>query len=383
MKICIPMFEIQDYGGITGHIEYLARGLMEHGHEVEFVLLRNNAQDPYRRKSTGPAGSYPSVFGGEVHLLAGWYGCVVRSYGDLRHARETKEYLRTFDFIIWGLPCPYNNEGEWIELYDNGVPQVACIHDAHYPKAYRHLDSVVDYLAFLAPVNESAYGALGTWPGEKRLINNGHKLADWSAQTPWHLRSPAAVCAHVWKAWKRMDRVVAAAPLCKYPVIMGGDGIEGRYMRSVNKCKPKYAGLWNNFLAGEYCAYVGILPEEALFALYKSSRVMIDISYAERFAEYGCHYNRSIVEALNYGCVPLMNYQAMAGSIVFPGKAYNVVSDKYTQNPELFAMNIDANINMDPDLAEDIIREGRKVLSANFDYRRTCLQYLEPVQGLT
>lgn len=381
MRICIPMFEIQDYGGITGHIEHLARGLKEHGHEVEFVLLRNNAQPPYRRKSEGPAGSYSSNFGGEVHLLAGWYGCLVMSYGNMRYARETREYLSQFDFIIWGLPCPYNNEGEWIELYDNGVPQVACIHDAHYPKAYKHLDAVNDYLCFLAPVNESAYGALDTWPGERRLINNGHKLDDWSKQTPWEHRAWRVVCAHVWKAWKRMDRVVAAAPHMTSLLTMGGDGIEGRYMRSLTKCKPKYSGLWNNFLASEHAEYLGILQENELFYLYSNSRVMIDISYAERFASYGCHYNRSIVEALNYGCVPLMSYEAMCGSMVFPHGTYAAVSDKATQDPRLLAHAIDETVHMYRGLADQIIHEGRKVLSQSFDYRRTCLQYLEPLEG--
>jgi len=380
MKICIPMFEIQDYGGITGHIEYLAMGLEEHGHTVDFVLLRNNTQPPYRKKNTGPKGSYPSVFGGEVHLLAGWYGSLVYSYGDKLHAQAARAYLSQFDFIIWGLPCPYNNEGEWKLLYDNGVPQVACIHDAHYPKAYKHLDEVVDYLSFLAPVNESAYGALATWPGEKRLINNGHRLADWSVQIPWQQRPKVAVCAHVWKAWKRMDRVVAAAPYMKEMLVMGGDGIEGRYMRSKDKCKPKYEGLWDAFLRSG-ARYAGVLTERELMTEYRTSRVMIDISYAERFASYGCHYNRSIVEALNHGCVPLMNAEAMSGSDIFPMSTYGYISEEYTKDPKLFAMNIDANINMDPNLAERIIFEGRKVLSANFDYRHTCLQYLEAIQG--
>ena len=44
-------------------------------------------------------------------------------------------------------------------------------------------------------------------------------------------------------------------------------------------------------------------------------------------------------------------------------------------------MNIDANISMEPTMAEHIIHEGRKVLSASFDYRRTCLQYLEPLEA--
>jgi len=151
-------------------------------------------------------------------------------------------------------------------------------------------------------------------------------------------------------------------------------------MRSKDKCVPKYEGLWDAFLRSG-ARYAGVLTERELMTEYRTSRVMIDISYAERFASYGCHYNRSIVEALNHGCVPLMNAEAMSGSDIFPMSTYGYISEEYTKDPKLFAMNIDANINMDPNLAERIIFEGRKVLSANFDYRHTCLQYLEAIQG--
>jgi len=371
MRILIPMFEIQDYGGITGHTEYLIKGLQEHGHKVDFVLLRNNDQNPYVRKQDGPAHSYASATGGSVHLLAGWYGVLVMSYGTLHRATQFVEMAKGYDFIIWGLPCPYDNGGCWMELYTSGVPQVACIHDAHYPKAYKHLDMVVDYLSFLAPVNESAYGALATWPGEKRLINNGHKLLDWKDLPPWDIRQQQAVCAHVWKAWKRMDRVVAAAPHMRGHLVMGGDGIEGRYMRSLAKCPPKFIGLWDTFLAygGQY---MGVMTEAELFALYEDSSVMIDISYNARFASYGCHYNRSIVEALNHGCLPLMCEESMAGSVIFDRNTYVGVSKD--ASPEKLAEAIDAAINFEG--AEDVIAAGREVLTRSFDYRYTCLLYL-------
>jgi glycosyltransferase involved in cell wall biosynthesis len=375
MNILIPIYEIQDYGGITGHTELLIRGLKEHGHEVDLVILRNNDQPSYARKSTGPKGSYKSATGGEVHLLSGWYGVPVASYGTVERAKDFVEWAGAYDLIIWDLPCPYNNEGAWRELYQVEVPQVAVIHDAHYERAYKHLDDVVDNLCFLAPVNESAYGALNSWPGERVLINNGHELLPWKEQTPWQNRRKRAVCAHVWKAWKQMHRMVEAQPLSRSTIVMGGDGIEGRYMRSKEKCKPKYKGMWDRFTG----IYRGVMTPEELFAEYQQARIMVDLSWNERFASYGCHYNRSIVEGANNGCVPLVTEEFFAGSRVFPeGTYYSIKKDASAAE---LAYLIDAIMEADDVEIHSMLFDLRCILTDHFDYRKTCLQYLTPITG--
>lgn len=375
MRILIPVFEIQDYGGITGHTELLMRGLKEQGHTVRLVILRNNARGHYLKKHDGPDGSYPSECGGNVHLLAGWYGVPVISYGNRACANDFVQFAQDFDYIIWDLPCPYNNEGKWQRLYESGVPQVAVIHDAHYERAYRHLDDVADKLKFIAPVNESAFGATAKFPGERRLINNGHKIEDWDKQEQWSARSKVAVCAHVWKAWKNMHRVVAAAPHVRSAhVIMGGDGIEGRYMRSKDKCKPKYKGMWEAFCASPH-DYFGVMTPDVLFRTYAKSRVMIDLSWNDRFAGYGCHYNRSIVEGANWGCIPLVNKEFFAGSEVFPEDTY--IGVPKDAGPEELARWINLACSMRGSEAEVMLGKLRHILYDHFDYRVTSRQYLD------
>ena len=39
MKFLMTLFQIQDYGGIINHAEYLTKGLKELGHEVDFRVL--------------------------------------------------------------------------------------------------------------------------------------------------------------------------------------------------------------------------------------------------------------------------------------------------------------------------------------------------------
>ena len=39
MKFLMTLFQIQDYGGIINHAEYLAKGLKRLGHEVDLSLI--------------------------------------------------------------------------------------------------------------------------------------------------------------------------------------------------------------------------------------------------------------------------------------------------------------------------------------------------------
>ena len=377
MKILIPIYEIQDYGGIVAHTEWLIKGLTEHGHESQLVILRNNDQEPYIRKAQGPVGSYPSATGGSVHLLAGWYGVPVMSYGTLQRAYQFLEYAKDFDYIIWDLPVPYNGEGFWRPLYESNVPQVAVVHDAHYPKTYKpQLDSVAQHLLFVAPVNESAYGSLESYPGVRRMICNGHPLVFTDFQKKWEHRPKKVVCAHVWKAWKHMDVAVAASIFTvEAHVVLGGDGIEGRYMRSKDKCKPKYKGLWEAFQNTTH-EYKGILTAAQLMEEYLDARVMMDLSYNARFNSYGSHFNRSMVEGINYGCIPLVAYENVKDSAIWkPG--VNCMAMPVIE-PEAVASYMDCMVNWNSDDAEAMLAEGRRTIRDHFDYMKTSALYLAP-----
>ena len=171
MNVLIPLYQIQDYGGITSHCEYLMKGLLEKGHSVQLVILRPRG-DSYTKRKTSIDGAYNSVLGNgvQVHLTAGWYGVPVISY----NSDSWWSYEKWADYIIWELPCPYKDEGIWRSMYRHKTPQIAVIHDAHYARAYKHLDDVHDQLAFIAPVNEAAWGCChqSLYPGQMKLICN-------------------------------------------------------------------------------------------------------------------------------------------------------------------------------------------------------------------
>lgn len=375
MKILVTLFEIQDYGGIAQSHELMAKGLMELGHEVNFVIMRCNDRDPYVRKSTGPTGSYPSVMGGEVNTLSGWYGQEVIGYGSARNLRTYKKRANTYDLIIHQIPVPKPDpKGYWAKIYEVDTPQIAWIHDANFRDLYPHLVLVAHKLRGVTTSNQAGYESAAWLPCPRVFLGVPHELLDWKGMVRWNGRRKQAVCAHVWKAWKRMHLTVMAVPhMGKGRIIMGGDGIEGRYMRSKDKCKPRYKGIWKKAMRADL-DYRGLMTHDELFSLYQRSRVMIDLSYSKRFAALGSHFNRSLLEAYNCGLVPIVtdvnmtdNFDAQK-TLWRHGKTH--VEFPVNESPEFLAALVEDTLSMHEDDAKQIVSNGRRILKKNFEYKR-------------
>ena len=377
MKILVTLFEIQDYGGIAQSHELMVKGLQELGHEVEFRILRPNDRDPYVRKPTGPSGSYPSVMGGEVNTLSGWYGQTVMSYGSTKRVNSYRKYASGFDLIIHQIPVPKPDAGGfWKRLYNVDVPQIAWIHDANFRDLYPHLVLVADKLAGVTTSNQAGYESAAWLPCPRAFLGVPHELLPWKNMPQWTSRRRQAVCAHVWKAWKRMHLAVQAIPHLrpsKGRIIMGGDGIEGRYMRSKDKCKPRYKGIWNAALSAGM-DYRGLMTHDEIFALYQKSRVMIDLSYSKKFAELGSHFNRSLLESYNCGLVPVVtdvnmmdNFNAQK-TLWKDGKTHIAVPTHV--EPEELAHIVARALSMHKYDAQQIVANGRRILKKNFEFKR-------------
>ena len=75
MKFLMTMFQIQDYGGIINHAEYLAKGLQELGHEVDFCMLVPKTKIVERRQPPKDIEQYRKVGTGYFfHQARGWFG---------------------------------------------------------------------------------------------------------------------------------------------------------------------------------------------------------------------------------------------------------------------------------------------------------------------
>ena len=385
MKILLTLFEIQDYGGIVGDVEFLIKGLREHGHTVDLVMLRNSTVPESIRKAEGPKGSYASQGGGEVNTLAGWYGIRVFGYGGDDGLDRYRRYASGFDLIIHEIPGPKpDREGRWMRIYDVDTNQIIAAHDAHFRDMYPHIALLKDRITAITCTNHAGYVALEWCPIPRAFIGAAHEILDWSEIPSWNDKKPQAVCAHVWKAWKNMDRVVRAIPYTNNPVYMGGEGIEARYMRSKDKCKPKYQGIWNAALSARPDFYKGLMTHRELFAPYRESRVMVDMSYSKKFYALGNHFNRSVIESYNNGVLPICTAENMRENN--PQVPLFVPNETHIEVPkDIDAKNlaevIDWAISLPESSVQPVIERGRKILLDHFDYRKTSLQYLELAAG--
>lgn len=389
MKILLTIFEIQDYGGIVGDVEFLAKGFKEHGHTVDLVILRPTSGYGYIRKPFGPKGSYPSEFGGEVNTLSGWYGVQVLGYAGKDNIRRWQDYANGYDLVIHEIPNPKHDEFDWWkQVYDIAPPQIIAAHDAHFRDMYPYINEIADKIVAITCTNHAGYVALGWCSIPRAFIGAAHRILDWTQQPVWKDRLPQAVCAHVWKAWKQMHTVVEAAPhLTKSFLQMGGDGIEGRYMRSKDKCKPRYKGIWDAAFgpdSSDNASYRGLMTANELRRLYQNSRVMVDMSFSRKFYALGNHFNRSILEAANNGCISICTSENMRENNpqvpLFKDGVTHIAVNAGIDGKEL-AEVIDWACNLPEDAVAEMLFEAKKVLTDHFDYKRTSLQYLELAQG--
>lgn len=388
MNILITVFQIMDYGGIVNHVELLIRGFQEEGHNCTLVMLRDMDRDPYVRRDTKQAGAYKSITGGQAHTLSGWFGIEVIGYGSLKRIKQWKRLTDEYDLVIHEVPGPKPDKaGLWKKIYDIDTPQIIIAHDAHFRTMYPHLALIADKIEGIACTNHAGYVALDWFPAPRAFVGAPHVPRNWERMVPWKKRAKIAVSAHVWKAWKHMDMVVRAAPHMKSQLILGGDGIEGRYMRSKDKCKPRYKGIWKKAISSG-AIWLGLMTPAQLREAYWNSRVMVDMSWSKKFMPLGNHFNRSIIEAFNVGVVPI----CVKGNMIDKtpaqvklwrsvGSMRNYVPVSKDATPKELAQIIDETVNMRPADAEVIINNGRDILREYFDYRVSARGFLRLAAG--
>jgi len=328
MKFLMTMFQIQDYGGIINHAEYLAKGLQELGHEVDFCLLVPKTKIVERRQPPKDIEQYRKVGTGYFfHQARGWFDLPKVPYVSRTARHNFKERCSKYDAVLWHIPVPTlskDNAGvtEWLDLYDHGSKNIAIIHDGNLPELYPHLNHVADHFHAAVCVHESAVRSGEMLEIPRKLIVNPFDLTGLDGWTDFDRRKGFAAI-QVFKAWKRVDTLIRAIPHMetKEPKFVGGAGIEYRYMTSEDKCKPKYftehgERIWDRALRYGM-TYMGTVPNDVVYQTLREVKLQIDPSYSKKYSGYGAHFNRTTVEAMICGAVPMATDWGMKNSAVF------------------------------------------------------------------
>lgn len=390
MKILMTLYQIQDYGGIINHVEFLAKGLKELGHEVDFCMLVPKHQIKERFKPIG--GDYDKVGTGYSHHQAkGWPNIRKYPYLNDRVRQRFRENCSKYDAVLWHIPVPTlnkDNKGvdEWVELYDNGTKNIAIIHDGNLPKLYPHLLLVSKWFHGAVCVHESAFHSAVNLDIPRKMIVNPFDLSNTVTEIDWERREGFAAI-QVFKAWKRVDTLIRAIPyideydsnpLRKVTKCVGGAGIEYRYMTSKEKCKPKYFDtdgnkIWDVALANGM-EYVGTIPNSHVLEILKDRKLQIDPSWSKKYSEYGAHFNRTTVEAMMMGAVPVATDLGMKNSEIFYG-GENFIEVPHTATPDEFADII--NDGMNNRYQWESIRANNISLLKMFEMKTVAQEYID------
>ena len=390
MKILMTLYQIQDYGGIINHVEFLAKGLKELGHEVDLCMLVPKHQIKERFKPIG--GMFEKVGTGYSHHQAkGWPNIRKYPYLNDRVRQRFRENCSKYDAVLWHIPVPTLNKdnkgvSEWVELYDNGSKNIAIIHDGNLPKLYPHLLLVSKWFHSAVCVHESAFHSAVDLDMYRKMIVNPFDLSSMVTELDWERREGFAAI-QVFKAWKRVDTLIRAIPyideydsnpLRKVTKCIGGAGIEYRYMTSKEKCKPKYFDtdgnkIWDVALANGM-EYVGTIPNSHVLEILKDRKLQIDPSWSKKYSEYGAHFNRTTVEAMIMGAVPVATDLGMKNSQIFYG-GENFIEVPHTAAPEEFAEII--NDGMNQRSTWESIRENNSVLLEQFEMKAVAQEYID------
>ena len=386
MKFLMTLFQIQDYGGIINHAEYLTKGLKELGHEVDFCMLVPKGAVSNRLPMRGRQDGYKSLEGGtgyKFHQARGWKGVPKIPYVSKQARESFKDRCSKYDAVLWHIPVPTLNKDNteitaWLDLYDHGSKNIAIIHDGNLPKLYPHLISVSKYFHAAVCVHESAYNSAKYLDIPRKLILNPFKIhGDFGLNFD---KRSGALAIQIFKAWKRVDTLVRAVPFIQEPVVVGGAGIEYRYMTSKDKCKPKYFDaqgnrIWEVALSNGM-SYHGVVPNEEVLRLLGETKLQIDPSFSKKYSGYGAHFNRTTVEAMIKGAVPMATDLGMKDSQIFKS-GQNYIEIPHTATPEEFGGII--NDSLKNQAQWESIRHNNLALLNRFDMRNVAQEYVDLV----
>ena len=392
MKILMTIFSIQDYGGIVPHVEHLAAGLRECGHSVDFVILLH--QTGWARKSSVTGDDFFTLGTGYPFSVSkGWREVPKYCYFEESERQKFKDFCSNFDAVLWHIPVPTMNTAtqghmEWEDIYAPAITHIAIIHDGNLPKLYPHILKVRGHFKALVCVHPSAYNSSAETGMLRRLIVNPFDVQGWdTVKRPGFAARKGLVAVQVFKAWKRVDTLIRALPHLqqKDGVYVGGDGIERRYMTSEEKTKLQYFNpvtgdrIWDEAVAAGM-QWKGYIPNDDVYELLLNARIQVDPSWSRRYAKYGSHFNRTTVEAMLCGAVPVATDLGMYEN-PFWKAGKNYVSAPFDATPTEFAGILDDAMTNKKQWTA--ITEANREEVKRFDRRTVAQQYVDLITERT
>jgi glycosyltransferase involved in cell wall biosynthesis len=400
MKIAVCLYPINDLGGIINHTEELIGGFKNLGHEVDLLEMVWKTSVKGQRKDTCGRSWSKGPSGILHHQGKGWnfpvHNRVAYKGNSLKWA---KQKLERYDLIVWNIPVPtkiadHRGNDDWPELYDLDHPkQVAVVHDGNAFNGCAHIQFIQEFLHGVACVHSCAFNGASFLTAPRAMIVNPQNLEGPKGYPNWEHKKSGFVSMQTFKAWKHVHELVEA--IAYMPVLddgeqrlVAGEGIEYQYMKSLEKCKPAYfhkhgrlkgQRMWETALnMGMQRPPHGYLTAEEATATLLGSRVLVDPSWSAKYTKVGGHWNRTVVDAIRCGAIPVAQRRGMGDELFQADEHYIPLEAEF--GPEEYAAQVLSVGLMGSVQAHKYQAAGQELLTM-FDRDRVAQQYIDLAHG--
>jgi len=357
MKIAINLFDISKIGGImTVHTE-LKNGLQKNGHVVDdYWISLNTTRLPERT-------SLPE----EMRKCTGILGFLKSEW-----ITEYKRKMEEYDIIIFTHPCPTEASCEsrkWQELYIPEKRNIVIWHDPIWKDHYPWIQEVFPKIDKIACIQEKAYYSLV--PEIKAPVRKSRSLFDDDNDVPQEIKPihpNIIICNHplnldnmglykdkkekmvlssqfFFKAWKNVDKFIRAIPQINgdINVEISGLGTDYYYMAGSEKNRAKMGNKFKNSndeyiwdVAIKHSGFRHIIgmgasggktqaSKSVVEDAFVRAKCVVDLSVGESGTKTGYRsMNYVVLEAIKYGCVPIVRMQSILEKIWSPLDFYIV-----------------------------------------------------------
>lgn len=384
MRILSAFYPIDDMGGIINHNEQMVAGFKELGHEVDTCLFIYKHQI-----------NKPEIAGGR----ASWSN-TTNMYFDQRRGytwpRESVipykgdalfracQRIKGYDLVIWQIPVPTKrkeNQGNdlWPELYEYAKRSFAVIHDGNFLDSYPWLHEVRHKIEQLICVHPAGHFSAQHIDIPSKLVYNPHHIdLNHTMKTVDYTRDIGFLSVQTFKAWKHVPELVAAVPHTKdIECHLAGKGIDYYYLTSKDKCK--WPGVWDAAIE-HGMVYHDVITNVQRDKMLQGLTCLVDNSWSKKYFALGSHFNRTPVEALKQGAIPILRPWGMGmGSPFIHGHNCLVIPQEVDDKE--YGEYLNDYCNSERKMYKNLMREALHLLS-HFDRAVVCDKILngEPTQ---
>jgi glycosyltransferase involved in cell wall biosynthesis len=124
--------------------------------------------------------------------------------------------------------------------------------------------------------------------------------------------------------------------------------------------------------------WLGYITNKQRDKLLLELRCLVDPSWSIRYAKAGGHFNRTVIDALKCGALPIatrIGMEGFTGSNLFK-EGVNYIGLDYDCIPSQYAAQVEQACNLPNSVASTIIENGRKLL-ARFECKTVAQQFID------